>query len=47
MSKTTKYETKNAHNSVVKKTKQGGIARTSGMNKHEKSSYKKYRVQGR
>jgi len=32
---------------VVKKTKQGGLVKTSTLNKHEKRSYKKYRGQGR
>jgi len=35
------------HKSVHKRTKQGGQKKTSSMNKSEKSSYKKYRGQGR
>lgn len=33
--------------SVVKRSKQGGNAKTSTMSKTEKRSYKKYRGQGR
>ena len=40
-------DSSNAHKSVEKKTKQGGLIKTSTMNKSEKSSYKKYRGQGR
>lgn len=32
---------------VVKRTSQGGIAKTSSMNKTAKRSYKAYRGQGR
>ncbi len=35
------------HTRVVKKTKQGGKAKTASMNKTEKNSYKKYRGQGK
>ncbi len=35
------------HNSVHKRTKQGGLKKTSSMNKVEKRSHKKYRGQGR
>ena len=35
------------HNSVHKRTKQGGQKKTSSMNKTEKTSNKKYRGQGR
>jgi hypothetical protein len=35
------------HTSVVKRTSQGGIVKTSKLNKHEKRSYKAYRGQGR
>jgi hypothetical protein len=37
----------NGHKVVEKRTKQGGLTKTSTMNKSEKSSYKKYRGQGR
>jgi hypothetical protein len=37
-----------SHNSVVKRTSQGGRkAKTSSMNKTEKRIFKKYRGQGR
>lgn len=35
------------HNSVFKRTKQGGQKKTSSMNKSEKRTHKKYRGQGR
>ena len=35
------------HESVFKRTKQGGIKKTASMNKSEKRSHKKYRGQGR
>ena len=35
------------HNSVFKRTKQGGLKKTASMNKSEKRSYKRYRGQGR
>ena len=35
------------HNSVFKRTKQGGLKKTASMNKSEKRSHKKYRGQGR
>lgn len=35
------------HNSVHKRTKQGGQKKTSSMSKNEKQSYKKYKGQGR
>jgi hypothetical protein len=35
------------HTSVVKKTKQGGLIKTSSMNKTEKRTHKAYRGQGR
>ena len=35
------------HNAVHKRTKQGGLKKTSSMNKVEKRSHKKYRGQGR
>jgi hypothetical protein len=35
------------HNSVHKRTKQGGQKKTASMSKHEKRSHKKYRGQGR
>ena len=37
----------NKHNSVHKRTKQGGQKKTASMNKSEKRSHKKYRGQGR
>ena len=37
----------NKHNSVHKRTKQGGQKKTSSMSKNEKRSHKKYRGQGR
>ena len=37
----------NKHNSVHKRTKQGGQKKTASMNKNEKRSHKKYRGQGR
>jgi len=37
----------NKHNSVHKRTKQGGHKKTASMNKHEKRSHKKYRGQGK
>jgi hypothetical protein len=35
------------HTSVVKRTKQGGRAKRSSMNKVEKRNHKEYRGQGR
>lgn len=35
------------HRAVVKRTRQGGKAKTSGMNKSQKRSYKPYRGQGK
>ena len=35
------------HTKLVKKTKQGGKAKTASMNKTEKKTYKKYRGQGK
>lgn len=35
------------HESLVKRTSQGGKTKTSTLNKNEKRSYKKYRGQGR
>lgn len=35
------------HTSVFKRTSQGGKAKTSTMNKTQKSSFKAYRGQGR
>lgn len=35
------------HTSVVKRTSQGGIVKTSKLNKHQKRAYKAYRGQGR
>ena len=37
----------NKHESIVKRTGQGGKVKTSTLNKHEKRSYKKYRGQGK
>ena len=37
----------NKHNSVHKRTKQGGQKKTASMNKSEKRSHKTYRGQGR
>jgi hypothetical protein len=37
----------NAHKSVEKRTKQGGLIRTGTMNKNEKRTFKPYRGQGR
>ena len=37
----------NKHESLVKRTSQGGKVKTSSMNKHKKRGYKKYRGQGR
>jgi hypothetical protein len=37
----------NGHKSVEKRTKQGGLIKTSTMNKTEKRSHKQYRGQGR
>lgn len=37
----------NKHNSVHKRTKQGGHQKTSSMNKSEKRTHKKYRGQGK
>lgn len=42
-----KGTTSNKHNSVHKRTKQGGQKKTASMNKCEKRSHKKYRGQGR
>lgn len=42
-----KTSTTNKHNSVHKRTKQGGQKKTATMSKHEKRSHKKYRGQGR
>lgn len=42
-----KGTTSNKHNSVHKRTKQGGQKKTASMNKAEKRSHKKYRGQGR
>jgi len=35
------------HNSIHKRTKQGGYKKTASMNKNEKRSHKKYRGQGK
>ena len=35
------------HSSVVKRTSQGGIVKTSKLNKHKKRSFKPYRGQGK
>lgn len=35
------------HTSVHKRTKSGGLTKTSSMNKSERKSHKKYRGQGR
>lgn len=35
------------HESLVKRTSQGGKVKTATLSKHEKRSYKKYRGQGR
>jgi hypothetical protein len=35
------------HESLVKRTKQGGKVKTSTLSKHEKRSHKKYKGQGR
>jgi hypothetical protein len=35
------------HESLVKRTNQGGKVKTSTLSKHEKRSHKKYRGQGR
>lgn len=43
----TNTTTGKVHTSIAKTTKQGGKVKTSTMNKHERSSYKKYRGQGR
>lgn len=32
---------------IVKRTSQGGKAKTSSMNKHKRKSFKRYRGQGR
>ena len=37
----------NGHKKVEKRTKQGGMIRTSTMNKNEKRTFKQYRGQGR
>ena len=37
----------NKHTSVVKRTSQGGIVKTSKLNKHKKRSFKVYRGQGK
>jgi hypothetical protein len=37
----------NKRESVVKRTSQGGKAKTSSMNKTQKKSYKQYRGQGK
>jgi hypothetical protein len=42
-----KGATVSKHKKVHKRTKQGGIKKTSSMSKHEKRSHKKYRGQGR
>jgi hypothetical protein len=42
-----KGATTSKHKRVHKRTKQGGIKKTSSMSKHEKRSHKKYRGQGR
>lgn len=38
---------KKAHTTTFKRTKQGGLVKTSSLNKSEKRAYKKYRGQGR
>ena len=38
---------KKTHSAIHKRTKQGGLIKTSSLNKSEKRSYKKYRGQGR
>jgi hypothetical protein len=47
MSKVKQTSGKPSHESVVKRTKQGGRVKTSSLNKSEKRSHKKYRGQGR
>ncbi len=47
MSKVKTTATTKVHTSVHKLTNQGGKAKTSSMNKHQKKSYKKYKGQGR
>lgn len=47
MAKPSSSGAKTAHTPLVKKTKQGGKVARSGMNKHEKRSFKAYRGQGR
>jgi hypothetical protein len=42
-----KGSTTAAHTSVTKLSKQGGKIKTSSMNKQERTSFKKYRGQGR
>lgn len=37
----------NKHESLVKRTNQGGKVKTASMSKHMKRSYKKYRGQGK
>jgi hypothetical protein len=37
----------NSHTSLVKRTKQGGKAKTSSMTKTQKRTHKRYRGQGR
>jgi hypothetical protein len=37
----------NKQSSVVKRTSQGGIVKTSTLNKTEKRSFKRYRGQGK
>ena len=39
--------TNTKHSKVHKRTKQGGMQKTSTMSKNEKRSHKKYRGQGR
>lgn len=37
----------NKHDSLVKRTSQGGKVKTASMSKHKKRSFKKYRGQGK
>jgi len=47
MAKTKGSTSINTHVSVHKRTSQGGVAKTSSMNKTKRRNYKKYRGQGR
>ena len=47
MAKAKGTTTGKTHNSVVKRTKQGGRVKTSSMNKTERKTHKAYRGQGR